>query len=165
MPYSTTQATRVERILLLCSSKIQNSPIHRSRFCCGREPVRKERLTVRIGVHRVEDRHHPREYRELRSPAEMRKLLNWKIIERDRKCAICREEFTDYHDCRTIRIRRVWEERGETTSQTMSKQRIGGARGKKGRLGLTDGRSVEGLGFRLRDGSDVCIRRDIAGAG
>ncbi len=50
LPYSTTQATRVERILLLCSSKIQNSRIHRSRFCCGREPVRKERLIVRIGT-------------------------------------------------------------------------------------------------------------------
>jgi hypothetical protein len=49
-------------------------------------------------VHRVEDPHHPQEYRESRSPAEMRKLLNWKIIERDRKCAICREEFTDYND-------------------------------------------------------------------
>ena len=49
-------------------------------------------------MHRVEDRHHPREYRELQSPAEMRKLLNWKIIEQDRKCAICREEFTDYND-------------------------------------------------------------------
>ena len=92
------EATRVERILLLCSSKIQNSPNSRSRFCCGREPVRKERLIVRIGVHRVADRHHPRECRELRSPAEMRKLLNRKIIEQDKKCAICREEFTDYNN-------------------------------------------------------------------
>ncbi len=28
----------------------------------------------------------------------MRKLLDWKIIEQDRKCAICREEFTDYNN-------------------------------------------------------------------
>jgi len=28
----------------------------------------------------------------------MRKLLNRKIIEQDRKCAICHEEFTDYND-------------------------------------------------------------------
>ena len=40
----------------------------------------------------------PRGYRELRSPAEMRKLLNRKIVEQDRKCAICDEEFTDYND-------------------------------------------------------------------
>ena len=72
-------------------------PIHRSVFCCGREQVRKER-TVHLGVRRIEDPHHPRGYRELRSPAEMRKLLNRKIVEQDRKCAICHEEFTDYND-------------------------------------------------------------------
>lgn len=72
-------------------------PIHRSVFCCGREQARKER-TVHLGVRRIEDPHHPRGYRELRSPAEMRKLLNRKIVEQDRKCAICHEEFTDYND-------------------------------------------------------------------
>ena len=51
---------------------------------------------MRLGVQRIEDPHHPRGYRELRSPAEMRKLLNRKIVEKDRKCAICHEEFTDY---------------------------------------------------------------------
>ena len=33
---------------------------------------------------------------EMGSPAEMRKPLNRKIGEQYRKCAICREEFTDY---------------------------------------------------------------------
>jgi hypothetical protein len=28
----------------------------------------------------------------------MRKLLNRKIVEQDRKCALCHEEFTDYND-------------------------------------------------------------------
>jgi hypothetical protein len=28
----------------------------------------------------------------------MRKLLNRKIVEQDRKCAICHEEFADYND-------------------------------------------------------------------
>lgn len=28
----------------------------------------------------------------------MRKLLNRKIVEQNRKCAICHEEFTDYND-------------------------------------------------------------------
>ena len=75
-------------------------PIHRSRFCCGRETIRKDRGTtvIRMGVQRVEEAHHPRGYRELRSPAEMRKVLNRKIVEQDRKCAICHEEFTDYND-------------------------------------------------------------------
>ena len=73
-------------------------PIHRSRFCCGRDQIRKERSLMRLGVRRIEDPHHPRGYRELRSPAEMRKLLNRKIVEQDRKCAICHEEFSDYND-------------------------------------------------------------------
>jgi len=53
---------------------------------------------MRLGVRRVEDPHHPRGYRELRSPAEMRKLLNRKVIKQDRKCAICHAEFSDYND-------------------------------------------------------------------
>jgi hypothetical protein len=72
-------------------------PIHRSLVCCGREPAQKVR-TLRLGVQRIDDPHHPRGYRELRSPAEMRKLLNRKIVEQNRICPICREEFTDYND-------------------------------------------------------------------
>jgi hypothetical protein len=55
-------------------------PVHRSFFCCGRESVGKTRH-VRVGIQRIEDPHHPRGYRELRSRAEMRKLLNRKIVE------------------------------------------------------------------------------------
>jgi len=72
-------------------------PIHRSLFCCGREQVRKERR-FQLGVRRIEDPHHPRGYRELRSPAEMRKLLNRKIVEQAGKCAFCHHEFADYTD-------------------------------------------------------------------
>ena len=72
-------------------------PIHRSAFCCGRGRTPKERRE-RLGVQRIDDPHHPRGYREFRSPAEMRKLLSRKIVEQDRKCAICHEEFTDYND-------------------------------------------------------------------
>jgi len=72
-------------------------PIHRSFSCCGRELLPKPKL-VRLGVQRVEDPHHPRGYRELRSPAEMRKLLNRKIRQQAGICAICHEEFTDYND-------------------------------------------------------------------
>ena len=72
-------------------------PIHRSLFCCGREHARKERR-FQLGVQRIEDPHHPRGYRELRSSAEMRKLLNRKIIEQEGKCAFCRAAFTDYNE-------------------------------------------------------------------
>ena len=72
-------------------------PIHRSLFCCGRQQLRKERR-LQLGIQRIDDPHHPRGYRELRSPAEMRKLMNRKIVEQDGKCAICHESFTDYND-------------------------------------------------------------------
>jgi len=70
-------------------------PIHRSLFCCGREQARKERR-FQLGVQRIEDPHHPRGYRVLRSPAEMRKLLNRKIADQGGKCAICHKSFTEY---------------------------------------------------------------------
>lgn len=73
-------------------------PIHRSRFCCGREPIHRAPRLVRPRVQRVEDPHHPRGYRELRSPAEMRKLLKRKVVEQKGRCAICLEEFSDYTD-------------------------------------------------------------------
>ena len=55
-------------------------PIHKSVSCCGREFVPKV-TAIRTGVRRIEDAYHPRGYRELRSPAEMKKLLNRKIEE------------------------------------------------------------------------------------
>ena len=72
-------------------------PVHKSHTCCGREFIPKTR-TLRLGVQRIDDPHHPRGYRELRSPAEMRKLLNGKIVEQNGICPICHEEFTDYGD-------------------------------------------------------------------
>jgi hypothetical protein len=73
-------------------------PIHKSLFCCGREPRENRPILTPLAVQRIEDPHHPRGYRELRSAAEMRKLLNRKIVEQNRICAICHEEFTDYND-------------------------------------------------------------------
>jgi len=72
-------------------------PIHRSLFCCGREQSKKQRR-FHLGVQRIEDPHHPRGFRELRSPAEMRKLLNRKIVEQEGKCAVCHKEFVDCSD-------------------------------------------------------------------
>ena len=57
----------------------------------------KPRL-IRPGIQRIDDPHHARGHRELRSPAEMRKLLNRKIVQQVGICAICREDFTDYND-------------------------------------------------------------------
>ena len=75
-------------------------PIHRSRYCCGRKTTcyARRATTIKMGVQRIEDPHHPRRYRELRSPAEMRKLLKRKVAEQNGVCAICRCEFTDYGD-------------------------------------------------------------------
>jgi hypothetical protein len=72
-------------------------PIHKSIACCGRELLPRPKL-FRLGIQRIEDPHHPRGYRELRSPVEMRKLLNRKIRQQGGICAICHEEFTDYND-------------------------------------------------------------------
>jgi|SRR5579863_2384923 len=72
-------------------------PIHRSMTCCGRETLPKPRL-VRLGVQRVEDPHHRRGYRELRSPAETRRLLDRNVRQPAGICAICHEEFTDHND-------------------------------------------------------------------
>jgi hypothetical protein len=72
-------------------------PIHKSLSCCGRETLPKLG-SVRFGVQRVEDPHHSRGYRELRSAAEMRKLLNRKVWQQAGICAICHEKFTHYND-------------------------------------------------------------------
>ena len=45
--------------------KNEYCPIHHSRSCRGREQMHKEHR-LRLGVQRIEDPHHPREYRELR---------------------------------------------------------------------------------------------------
>lgn len=109
-------------------------PIHRSLFCCGREQTRRERR-LRLSVQRIEDPHHPRGYRELRSPAEMRRLLNRKIAEQDGRCAIRKATFTDYNEIVPDHIEpKGMEGLGETIIQRTSKQSIGGAISKRGQL-------------------------------
>lgn len=82
----------------------ESCPRHRSLSCCGREQIQKERR-IRLGVQRIEDPHQARRCRELRSPAEMRKLLNRKIGDQNGKCAICHKEFTAYGYCALCRNR------------------------------------------------------------
>jgi hypothetical protein len=83
-------------------------------------------------VQRIEDPHHPRGYRELRSLAEMRKLLNRKIVEQSGSAqSAMRHSPITTMSCQTTKTRKEWEEHGETTIQTISKQRTGGAMKKK----------------------------------
>jgi hypothetical protein len=86
--------------------------VHRSLFCCGREMTQKAKRRFGLkerkagahwvpvpgqwGVSRMDDPHHPRGYRERRDAKAMRMLLNAKIVEQDRRCAICGELFDDY---------------------------------------------------------------------
>jgi hypothetical protein len=77
-------------------------PVHRSRSCCGREHILTKTKLIRMGVQRVEDPHH---HRELRSPAEMHKLMNHKIVDQGGKCALCHKDFTTTATfCQTTRI-------------------------------------------------------------
>jgi hypothetical protein len=76
----------------------QPCPIRRSLYCCGREVVPERRSVKQFGVQRIEDPHHSRGYRELRSNAEMRKLLHRKIVAQNRRCTICQDDFTNYND-------------------------------------------------------------------
>jgi hypothetical protein len=76
----------------------QLCPIHHSRSCCRTEVIPKTPTAKQLGFRRIEDPHHPRGYRELRSNWEMRKLLNRKPASQCRKCALCGAEFTDYSD-------------------------------------------------------------------
>lgn len=76
----------------------QLCPIHRSLACCGREAIPKEKRARQLGVRRIEDPQHPRGYQEIRSNAEMRKLMERKIAAQNGICALCKERFTDYSD-------------------------------------------------------------------
>ena len=76
----------------------QLCPIHRSLFCCGRETLSRERRQRQMGVRRIDDPQHPRGYREIRSNAEMRKLMDRKIASQNGVCALCNGQFTDYND-------------------------------------------------------------------
>jgi len=76
----------------------QVCPIHHSLSCCGREVILQKLGRRQLGIQRIDDPHHLRGFRELRSNAEMRKLLNKKIVSQMKKCAICEVEFTDCSD-------------------------------------------------------------------
>ena len=76
----------------------QLCPIHRSLFCCGREAIPREKRQRQMGIRRIGDPLHARGYREIRSNAEMRKLLDKKIVAQNDECGICKVRFTNYSD-------------------------------------------------------------------
>jgi hypothetical protein len=62
----------------------------------------------------------------------MRKLLNRKIAEQNRSCALCDTPFTNYDDIVPDHINpKGWEELGVTTIRRTSRQSIDGATVKK----------------------------------
>ena len=69
----------------------------------------------------------------------MQKLLNRKIVEQNRRCAICQVAFTNYCDIVPDHIdprgmggiREEWEGRRETTIPTMSRLRTSSAMAKR----------------------------------
>ena len=112
--------------------RIQLCPIHRSQFCCGRETVPRERRQRQLGVRRIDDPYHPRGYREIRSDAEMRNLMDKKIVAQDGECRICNEKFTDYTDIVPDHINpRAWAEPGGTITRKTFRLFTGGATGRR----------------------------------
>jgi hypothetical protein len=72
----------------------------------------------------------------------MRKLLNRKIVEQDRKTgnvpSATKNSRITTTLCQTIGIPKEWEELGETTTQITSKLHIGGVTEKRGSTRMDD---------------------------
>jgi hypothetical protein len=81
--------------------------IHNRRDCCGRRqtksiqlssgggPAKRKYASFEPGVTLIPDEHHPRGYRERRSPAAMRRVLERKVKTQGKRCGICSLPFTD----------------------------------------------------------------------
>lgn len=121
----------------------QLCPIHRSSHCCGRAAIPKGRGQRQMGVRRIDDPQHPRGYREIRSNAEMRKLLNRKIVTQNGICALCKERFSDYNDVvpyadigipsPTTSVPAAWAAPGGMITPTTFRQCTGGATARRDR--------------------------------
>lgn len=79
-------------------------PIHRSRTCCGRQPVTRVRSskweTVSAGIRRIKDEHSDfgDGYRYYYSRAVVRRVLFKRVEMQAGICAICGGAFTDMDD-------------------------------------------------------------------
>lgn len=80
-------------------SKSAMCPIHRSRFCCGREQKSKftRRTEIRGPVTRVDDPTNPRGYIEVCTPAEIKRRLMEKLRVSN-ECGICHKPIDDFRD-------------------------------------------------------------------
>ena len=130
----------------------QLCPIHRSLACCGRGPVFKGKPARQMGVRRIDDPQHPRGYREIRSNAEMRKVMDRKIAAQTAFALSARgSSRITATSFRTISIPVGWEERGGTIIPTTSRQSTGGATEKRAQAGRDGHCSIrQSFGTRLR---------------
>lgn len=95
-------------------SKSKWCKLHRSYFCCGREPNKKRMsfnkprnrprygepdnskwVEVRFGEWHIQDEHHPRGYRVRLSKGRMGQLIMDKVAEQGGRCSIGGEPLTD----------------------------------------------------------------------
>jgi len=130
--YPTCTQTNQENIMR--PHRNQLCPIHRSRFCCGREAIPREKRQRQMGVRRIEDSHHPR---GTGNSAPTVKCGN-SSTGRSSLSAVNahsarRSSPTTPMSCRTISIHAAWEEHGETIIRKTSRRSIGGATGKRDR--------------------------------
>jgi hypothetical protein len=74
----------------------ERCPLHHSIWCsCHGQTVDRQPLRSSGPVRRVDDPHYPRGYRELCSPAELKRRKDI-LIRKDPSCIACGETFTEY---------------------------------------------------------------------
>ncbi|HEY1462532.1 MAG TPA: hypothetical protein VGF44_03850 [Terriglobales bacterium] len=56
---------------------------------------------IATGLYRIDDPHHPRGYRERRSPAKLRELTMQKVKEQGGLCCVCDQPFEDITEIST----------------------------------------------------------------
>jgi hypothetical protein len=87
-------------VLVMASRLRQNEtcPIHRSKYCCGRESTNARLPQSQfVSIRKIEDPAHPRGYRVLCSDGELRKR-KLKLLETQRDCFYCHEPFADFRE-------------------------------------------------------------------
>jgi hypothetical protein len=81
-------------------------PLHKSYFCCGRESRKKamKAISQRGPVRRIEDPTHPRGFREICTPAELRRRKHRLMATGELTCVHCQGdlrqcEYDEIHLC------------------------------------------------------------------
>lgn len=73
----------------------EKCPLHGSTVCACHES--RPPMKIYLVVRRVQDFTHPRGYRELCSPAELRRRKH-ALLAKDQTCWLCGKTFTDYNE-------------------------------------------------------------------